>query len=176
MLKAHLAWAEAEVPGAAGKLEALVDEESRWFLTRDLLATHWIPFFSFVEIDRAIARLVGGPEREVWRRMGLHSATVNLGGVYKAFVKEEPHRFFNRMTVLHGRFQSFGCPVYEETAERSGRIRIEESDQFSPVYCASALGYYEGALQMMKVPGPVRAEEVLCQCAGDAICLYELAW
>ena len=176
MLQAHLAWAEAHAPGVAGKLETRLGEESRRFLAAGLLATQWIPFRCFVEIDRAIAQLMGGPEREIWHRMGLHSASVNLGGVYKAFVKEEPHRFFNRMTLLHGRFQSFGRPVYEATAERSGRIQIDECDQYSPVYCASALGYYEGALQMMKVPGPIRAEEALCQCANDAICLYELAW
>ena len=176
MLQAHLDWAEAEVPGATGKLEARLSEESRLFLDGGLLATQWVPFYCFVEIDRAIAELVGGPEREVWRRMGVHSASVNLGGVYKAFVKEEPHRFFNRMTLLHSRFQSFGRPVYEETGERSGRIRLEECEQYSPVYCASALGYYEGALRMMKVPGPVKADEALCQCAGDPPCVYELAW
>jgi hypothetical protein len=80
------------------------------------------------------------------------------------------------MTLLHGRFQSFGRPVYERTGERSGTIRIEGCDQYSPVYCASALGYYEGALRMMHVPGPVRAEESSCQCAGDAVCRYTLAW
>ena len=176
MLQAHLDWGEAERPGVTGKLLVRVGEDCRLFLDGGLLATQWIPFYCFVEIDRAIAELVGGDENEVWRRMGRHSASVNLGGVYKVFVKREPHRFFERMTILHGRFQSFGRPVYEETGERSGRIRIEECEQYSPVYCASALGYYEGALEMMRVPGPVRAREALCQCAGEAVCLYELGW
>ncbi len=176
MLQAHLGWAEKQRPGAAGELRERLGAEFGRYLAGALLATEWVPFRAFVEIDRAIAALVGGDEREVWRRLGHHSAEVNLGGVYKAFVKAEPHRFFNRMTLLHGRFQSFGRPVYEETGERSGTIRIEECGQYSPVYCASALGYYEGALEMMKVPGPLRAAETSCQCAGDAVCLYQLAW
>ena len=176
MLQAHLDWAEAEMPGITEKVMARISEDSRLLLDAGLLATQWIPFSRFVEIDRAISGLMGGDELEVWRRMGGHSAAINLGGVYKAFVKRQPHRFFERMTVLHGRFQSFGRPVYEEISERAGRIRIDECEQFSPVYCASARGYYEGALRMMKVPGPVKVDEALCQCAEDAICLYEMAW
>lgn len=176
MLLAHLDWAESRFPGAAGELARRVGTESRQLLGGRLLATQWVPFARCVEIDRAIAALAGGDEREVWRSLGNHSASINLGGVYKAFVKRQPHRFFERMTVLHNRFQSFGQPVYEETGERSGRIRIEQCAQYSQVYCASALGYYEGALEMMKVPGPVEARETMCQCAGDPICLYRLAW
>ena len=53
MLQAHLAWAEAELPGVSEKLQGLVGEESRMFLSEALLATQWIPFYCFMEIDRA---------------------------------------------------------------------------------------------------------------------------
>lgn len=176
MLKAHLAWAEQETDQVAGKLEAKLDDEASAFLKVAMLATEWIPFRSAMQIDRAIAEIVGGPLDDVLRQMGRHSAAVNLGGVYKIFVKEEPHRFFTRMTTLHRRFQSFGEPAYEQTGEHCGRIRIEDCEEYSKTYCWSALGYYEGALEMMKVPGPVTAAEVSCQCQGDPNCVFELAW
>ena len=176
MLEAHLDWAEQQVEGAAEKLRQRVDGEARGLLSGSLLATAWIPLRDLVAVDRAIAELVGGSLLEVCRSMGRHSAEVNLGGVYKIFVKDEPHRFFRRMTVLHERFQSFGSPVYEELGDRAGRLRLEGCEEYSPVYCASALGYYETALRMMKVPGPIAVAETSCQCAGDPVCQYELSW
>jgi hypothetical protein len=44
------------------------------------------------------------------------------------------------------------------------------------VYCESGRGYYEEALRMMRAPGPVKAVETSCQCAGDPACVYELSW
>ena len=41
--------------------------------------------------------------------------------------------------------------------------------------CRSAAGYYEGALEMMKVPGPIKVQETACQCAGDDACVFDLA-
>ncbi len=176
LLKAHLAWAEEHAEHALERLRKLLVDKDREYLDIALLATEWIPFGAAVRIDRAIAEVVGGPPEETWRQMGRHSAMVNLGGIYKIFVKDEPHRFFTRMTVLHRRFQSFGEPAYERTGQRSGRIRIEGCEEYSRVYCRSALGYYEGALEMMKVPGPVRVEEVSCQCETDPVCVFELRW
>ena len=168
MLQAHLAWAEKRIPGAAAKLAPRVAEESRPFLGEALLATQWVPFSSFVEIDRTIAELVGGPEVEVWRQMGRHSASVNLGGVYTAFVKAEPHRFIQRMTILHGRFQSFGRPLYQETGERSGRIQIDECEQFSPVYCATLRTLPSGSLNhaILAPPGAVQIPSSSCSSSG----------
>lgn len=177
MLKAHLAWAETKAEEALTRVEARLDEESREFLKVAVLATDWIPFRSAVRIDRAIAEVVEGESlEETLRQMGRHSAVVNLGGVYKIFVKDEPHRFFTQMTTLHGRFQSFGEPAYEQTGEKAGRIRIEGCDEYSKIYCWSALGYYQGALEMMQVPGPIRAAEVSCQCEGDPNCVFDLHW
>jgi hypothetical protein len=53
---------------------------------------------------------------------------------------------------------------------------MEDYPEYSPVFCASATGYYEGALQMMHVPGPIVAAEALCHCAGDGVCRFDLSW
>jgi predicted hydrocarbon binding protein len=46
---------------------------------------------------------------------------------------------------------------------------------FSPVYCASAIGYYEQAL-LIHHAIPTRVEETSCQCDGDPSCTFELGW
>ncbi len=176
MLKAHIAWAEEQSQDLFDRLGELLGDEDLEYLNVALLATEWIPFDAAVRIDRSIARVVGGDLDDTLRQMGRHSAAVNLGGVYRFFIRDEPHRFFTRMMVLHRRFQSFGDPAYEQTGDRSGSIQIGGCEEYSKVYCRSAQGYYQGALEMMKVPGPVRVQEVSCQCDGDPNCIFDLRW
>jgi predicted hydrocarbon binding protein len=177
MLQAHLTWAaEALGQGYLEKLHGHLDEEAFVYVNRSVLATDWIPFWALIGADRAIAAATRRDPDKVFFELGQHSANVNLKGVYKNFVADEPHRFFEQMALLHGRFQNFGKSTYEVAGPRQGRIRIEGYTEFSPVFCASARGYYEGALHMMNAPGPISSLETSCQCAGDTTCLYELSW
>jgi predicted hydrocarbon binding protein len=175
MLHAHLAWAAARPGGAAAATDAL-EAECRRLAAGGFLDTDWVPFRCLVQIDRALAAAAGMPPEQVFREMGEHSATLNLSGAYKSFVAEEPHRFFEKAARLNDRFQNFGRCSYERRDERHGRMRHEGYEEYSPVYCASALGYYAGALRLMRVPGPVHVFEVSCQCAGDQACVFDLTW
>ncbi len=176
MLQAHLAWAESRKVDVQRRLPARLSAEAQRLASGQYLVTDWVPFRLLIEIDRAIAAEVGGGPDEVYRSLGRHSAETNLSGVYKSYVVDEPHRFFERGVRLHERFQNFGKAEYERLGERAGRIRISEYYEYSPVFCASGMGYYEGVLHLMKVPGPIHVTEPLCQCAGDPACLYEFTW
>jgi hypothetical protein len=176
MLHAHLAWAAARREGQASTLASSLDPECGRLACGDFLDTDWVPFRCLVQIDRALAAAAGMPPEQAFREMGGHSATLNLAGVYKSFVAEEPHRFFERSARLHDRFQNFGRCAYERLGERHGRMRHEGYEEYSPVYCASGLGYYEGALLLMKVPGHAHVFELECQCAGDPACVFDLSW
>lgn len=175
MLRAHLAWAAGR-QGVAAAAASRVEPGCRRLAQGDFLDTDWVPFRCLVEIDRALAAAAAMPPEQAFRELGGHSATLNLAGVYKSFVADEPHRFLEKSARLHDRFQNFGRCAYEPLGERHGRMRHEGYDEYSPVYCASGLGYYEGALLMMKAPGPVHVFELSCQCAGDAACVFDLAW
>jgi hypothetical protein len=176
MLHAHLAWAAAR-PRAdpAGPVPTLAAECLR-LMRGEFLDTDWVPFRCLVQIDRALAAASGMPHEQAFREMGEHSAALNLSGAYKSFVAEEPHRFFEKAARLNDRFQNFGSCGYEMRGARHGRMRHEGYEEYSPVYCASALGYFEGALKLMKVPGPVHVFEISCQCAGEPACVFDLSW
>lgn len=177
MVTAHLAWAQDALrTDPAPRLAGRLSPEAAAVVSHAVLATDWVKLKVLCEIDSALAALVGGAPEETLRRMGRHSAEKNLAGVYRNFVEDEPHRFFEKMALLHGRFQNFGSTRYERIADRAGRISVEGYEEYSPVFCASALGYYEGALVMMKVPGPLKVAETTCQCAGDPACWFDLAW
>ena len=176
MVEAHLIWARERLGDVASRIGSQITADSAQLVTQGVLASEWYPFRCLVEFDRAVAGACGGVHEDTYREMGRQSAVRNLGGVYKGFVVDEPHRFFEQMALLHGRFQNFGRARYERTGERNGEIAMEDYPEYSPVYCASALGYYEGALQMMKAPGPIRVRETACQCTGEPACVFALAW
>jgi hypothetical protein len=177
MLQAHLAWARERLDAEGlARLGQALAPQWRAFLDRPPLATDWVAFEALIEYDTAIASVVGGAAEEVYRALGRHSAIVNLQGVYKAFAVEEPHRFFEQQALLHRRFQNFGAAHYERAGLLGGRMRIDGYARPSPVFCASGRGYFEGVLEMMRVPGPIRCSEVLCQCQGDPSCLFDLSW
>ena len=177
MLRAHMSWASSRFgPDLEPVRRAFSSTSSPAFLTRLVLPTDWIPFSDLVALDRAIAAAAGGDPEETWLALGRHSAALNLTGVYKGFISGEPHRFFERMTVLHHQFQTFGRSVYEKLGESSGRIRIENSTAYSQVYCISGRGYYEEALRLLRAPGPISVRETACSVSGDPACVFELSW
>ena len=176
MLKARVSWISKNIAEGVNKIEPHLDADGFALLDRSFFpATEWVPFKHLIHIDRAIAAAAGGPTDRVYQDLGRHSASINLGDVYKLFTAPEPHKFFENMALLHNRFQNFGRSTYARVGRFSGKIELREYYEYSPVFCASALGYYEEALRIMNA-GPIVVTETLCQCAGDAMCQYELKW
>jgi len=176
MLRAHLSWAEKRFGPGYGSVRQHLSEPVLGLLTRMVLPTDWIPFSALIELDRAIAAAAGGDPEETWLALGRHSAALNLTGVYRSFIQGEPHRFFERMAVLHHQFQTFGRSVYERLGESAGRVRIESPSAYSPVYCTSGRGYYEEALRLLQAPGPILVRHSGCATLGSPSCVYELSW
>ena len=174
MVQAHLAWAKAEIPDLDRLLPPRLSPECRPLIESGVLATYWFPFRCLIDLDRAIAALAGGDLSEVMRSLGRYSAAQNLTGTYRAFVAEDPHRLFERTALLHSQFQNFGQSSYERRGDRAGRIRVDGCDEYSPAFCESALGFYEGALTALNRQG--RCAEPQCTCLGDAACVFEMDW
>lgn len=176
MIQAHLNWLKQQgiEPGAA--LRPHLPADLAELAAHQILATSWVPFRSLIAVDRAIAAAVKRDEEGVYRELGRFSAVSNLSGIYAGFVSDEPHRFFEKQSRLHARFQDFGACAYQKTGPRTGQIRLTGHAEYSPVFCLSALGYYQGALETMKAPGPITVRESLCTCAGDEACGFDLSW
>jgi hypothetical protein len=176
ILKAYLAWAGKRWPDALQRIRSMISPDTAALLGRPLDENRRIPFRQLIEISKAIALAEGGNPNVVYHELGRQSAVVNMAGAYSRFSAEAPHQFFDHMDHLHHTFQNFGRSDYTRTGERSGRIRLEGYQEYSPIYCQSGVGYYEQALRMMKAPGPIRVVETACQCLGEPACVYELGW
>jgi hypothetical protein len=174
MLNAHLKWLEKQGVSRSALAPHMPPDLSR--ILAATLATDWITLRSLIAVDRAIAAAVTMPADDVFRELGRFSASSNLTGVYSAFAKAEPHRFFTTQAMLHDHFQNFGASAYQEVSERAGVMRLTQYTEYSPVFCLSAVGYYQGALETLKAPGPIRIRETQCTCSGDEACTFELRW
>lgn len=133
----------------------------------------WLSFEGLVALDRAIERRFGRGRRGFLRELGRYSAHLNLTGVHVRGAAI--HDFFHRSAVLHARFQDFGSIAYHERGLTTGSMTHGGAECFSPVWCASAIGYYEQALVMQDAI-PLRVAETACRCNGDTHCAFELEW
>jgi predicted hydrocarbon binding protein len=177
VLRAHLAWATERWPDVFEALRPHLDEPTLSTVREPPQGLgDTVLFRDLVLIDKAIAAAAGGEAAPVYEALGTYSARHNLAGLYQSYDPEQPHRLFQSMDILHRTFQDFGKSHYERSGPRSGRIRIEQYTEYSPVFCQGGRGYYAEALRMMKAPGPVAVEEVACHCAGDPACVFELRW
>jgi hypothetical protein len=177
VLRAHLKWAGKRWPDTLAVLTPHLAPEDRELVEHPPTEVNdTVLFSSLVRIDRGIASAAGGDADAIFRALGAHSAELNLAGLYNHYEPGEPHQLFTSMSFLHRTFQTFGRSTYERLGDRSGRIRIEGYDEYSPVFCESGRGYYEEALHMMHAPGPISVREVTCQCAREVACLFEMSW
>ncbi len=178
MFRAHIEWVvEHHDVEALEAVIGMVSPDTGKALASGILANGWYPFRFVIETDRAIAKICApdqAPE-EIFRELGRHSAEANLTGVYHAFRKEDPHRFFERVALHHRLFLDFGRAQYERLKSTSCRLSMLDYPCYSKVFCQSALGYYEAATRLQGGLLPVVTEPE-CVCQGGSACVYEISW
>lgn len=174
MVRAHMDWVR-EYHG----------EEALGRVLRDLappvrheldcaVATTWCSFASLIALDAALQERYGRG-RDLMRELGRYSAHRNLSTTYRLFRRNDVHEFFRRSSLLHSQFQDFGRIECHRLGTTACELRHVSARCFSPLYCASAVGYYEQVV-LMHDGTNVTVEEVLCQCAGDEACVFRVRW
>ncbi|HSP17513.1 MAG TPA: 4-vinyl reductase [Thermoanaerobaculia bacterium] len=172
MVRAHLDWLRRNQ--GEGALVELIHSLSPRVAAEigAALPSSWVSFEAVVALDRAIAKQYGN---NVLKDLGRFSARINLDTTYRLYKREDIHEFFSRSASLHSQFQDFGTAEYERTGDHSGRMTHGHYACFSPVYCASAIGYYEEALRVHGGRNVI-VTETSCQCGGDSTCTFVLRW
>lgn len=140
-----------------------------------VLPVKWYDFAHLMAVDHSIADLFGDGSNSIVRDLGVHSARVNLGGAYKAFKRSSIHEFFAASVRLHSQFQDFGDVAYSARNETSGIIAHSKYTSYSPLFCASAIGFYEEAITLHGGSNVV-VTEATCQCRGDRTCSFVMRW
>jgi hypothetical protein len=175
IVKAHIKWVrDYHGDAAVARLLAALPIEKGMEVS-SARASSWISFESLIILDRAIEQMFGRGIRLFQRELGRYSAHLNLTAPGRPRRAEDLQRFLRCSTVLHAHFQDFGAVSYRQTGPKGAEIIHSNYPCFSPVYCQSALGYYE---QVIIEHGavPFLVMERCCQCAGGDTCTFELAW
>ena len=76
---------------------------------------------------------------------GAASAEYGIGKVYKALDSAELMKFLENEATFHSQFQKFGNVEFQQTP-RGGRMIYTSYPVYSPVYCASAVGFFLEAI------------------------------
>lgn len=176
MIRSHLSWIdEHRTPEEKKALLSRLPSDVAYAFSGSVLATTWVPFAWLIQLDRAVVADAGNAAAEILAEMGRYSARINLSTTYRAFTKDSLHHFFERAALLHSQFQDFGKVAYVAEGENSGRLIHRDYTSYSPIFCASAIGYYEGAILAHEAKSP-KVHEVSCQCYGEPTCTFELSW
>jgi hypothetical protein len=175
MIRAHLDW----VRDHAAREETIELFESLPPGVRQqvstVLAASWYGFATLIAVDRTILALFGRDDIRFLEQLGAYSARMNLAGVYRLFRRDDLHDFFRRAAVLHRQFQDFGTAEYVELAPSAGVMHHRDYPSFSPLYCASAIGFYRECVALHGGK-EIEVMETECQCAGAAACTFAMAW
>lgn len=141
---------------------------------RTPLASAWCEFGSLIELDRAIYDTLKAKYANVLALIGAASAELGIGRVYKSLDTAELNKFFESSALFHSQYQKFGRQRYEKMPN-GGRVIYTDYPCFSPIFCASAFGYFMEAILRHGASDPT-VTETECQTLGDKSCTFELTW
>jgi predicted hydrocarbon binding protein len=138
------------------------------------LASSWCEFESLVELDRAIYDELKAKHPNVLALIGAASAELGIGKVYKSLDSTELLKFLESIALFHTQYQKFGRVKFEKTPN-GGRMIYTDYPCYSPIFCASALGFFLESILRHGGTDP-GVNETRCQTHGDASCTFEMSW
>jgi predicted hydrocarbon binding protein len=138
------------------------------------LASSWSEFESLIELDRAIHEELKATYPHVLALIGAASAELGIGRIYRSLDSEELVHFFESNAKFHDQYQKFGRVRFEKTPA-GGRMIYSAYPVYSPIFCASAFGYFLESILRHGGDDPAVAE-TKCQCRGDESCVFEMKW
>jgi predicted hydrocarbon binding protein len=142
--------------------------------TKTPLASSWCEFASLIELDRAIHEALKQKYPNILALIGAASAELGIGRVYKSLDSTELVKFLENQALFHNQFQKFGNVRFEKTAH-GGRMICSDYSVYSPIFCASAAGFYLESILRHGGSEP-SVIETKCQTLGDQFCSYEMTW
>jgi hypothetical protein len=175
MIRAHLDWV-CDFASREGTIElfAAMPADVRQQVST-VLASAWYDFETLIAVDRTILAVFGGQDIGFLEQLGAYSARRNLSGVYRSFRRDGVHDFFRHAATLHSQFQDFGTAQYAVVTAGAGTMRHAGYPCFSPLYCASALGFYRECV-VLHGGNDIDVIETGCQCEGAAACVFSIRW
>ena len=164
-----------EILGEAG-FQALVEKltpRTRSYV-KTPLASSWCEFESLIELDKAAHQELKAKYPNILALIGAASAELGIGRIYRSLDTESLVPFLENNAQFHDQYQKFGAVRFEKTAS-GARMIYSNYPCYSPVYCASAAGYFMECILRHGSTDPT-VTETKCQCLGEKTCTFEMTW
>jgi predicted hydrocarbon binding protein len=138
------------------------------------LASSWCEFESLIELDRAIFNELKARLPNVLALIGAASAELGIGRIYRSLDSDSLVQFLEGNAMFHDQYQKFGSVKFEKTPT-GARMIYSHYPVYSPIFCASAVGYFMESILRHGGTDPTVAE-TKCQCHGEKTCTFEMTW
>ena len=158
--------------GFAALLEKLTPRTRGYVKTP--LASSWCEFESLIELDKTIHNELKAKYPNVLALIGAASAELGIGRIYRSLDSESLVQFLENNAMFHDQYQKFGTVRFEKTPA-GGRMIYANYPVHSPVFCASAIGFFMESILRHGATEP-KVAETRCQCHGDKTCTFEMTW
>jgi hypothetical protein len=161
-------------PEMWNRIVASLPEEQRG-LYNEIAIDNWYPVSALDQIDKAIARELGGLDEKVYEQLGEFSATSSLSGPYNSLLNTDIHSFLTQSALIHRGYQDFGTAKYERLTDNSGLLTIRYETPLPASFCISGTSYFRRAVELCGAKS-ARCTHSRCCSRGDVVCEFYLTW
>jgi hypothetical protein len=168
----------------AVKVLRLKKEEARkvlpghlhWYLSERILISSWYPEEDFLEILRALSRVMPDPGMDPFEFMGRLSARTDLKGVYANLIRHgDPAGTLARTSIIWGLYHDTGKEEVVDAGPNHVVTEISGYAHASRESCGTVLGW-NSELAAMAGGKNVRALHKECVLDGAKACRFEVTW
>jgi len=150
--------------------------EAREHIERGVPAAEWYPFQTYVELSRAIDRVLGTGDLSLIVELGRHSAEVGAKRMYRAFTKVgSPEHIFRHAALVWHQFFSAGELRVVEDDPTTFHLIVEGFDEEAREHCLSVTGWLQGNVELSGARN-VQVKELQCRSWGDEHCDFVVTW
>lgn len=167
---------EKAAPEIKEKVYAELTEGFQQEIRKGIFANTWYPIGYYLEINQAIAKIMGNGNEEIAFDVGCYSADQVLHGVYKLFYKIGTPEFVlkNASRVMNQYFTEGKLRVVFDLP-RQARIYFEDVRDYRHTQCLSLIGWAYRNIQLSGGKN-VTHQVVQCRKRGDPACQGLLKW
>ena len=161
------------------KLEPLMDDATRAFVSQRILPGAWYPLEDATRLLKVACRFFGGSTAEVMEMFGMYCAEKDLTGVYDHLIRPgDPARTFRRATMLYQNYLDTGTLslVHMDAGLKQYSMRLEGLRQTDVPFCAVVLGMSRLIASFVGVEESYKIQETRCTLRGDPFCEFESSW
>jgi hypothetical protein len=136
-------------PAELQQIMDLLSPEFRDLIARHIMSSQWYPFEYYVELNRALVKVLGRGQEDILCDVGYYSADVSLNGIYKTFFRVgTPGFIIKAATKAWGQYFQNGDLKVDVHTSRSLTMNFTGIELLSREHFISTAGWVKKVLEL----------------------------